>query len=314
MRKKVKKRIAAVFAVFVTFMAFTVSASAESTFLAISSDQIKAGDSFKVTISSPQTSQLMLHYDGTMVKLTGQGQASLTGNTLTITAKSATYTFEALKAGGAGFVASSDQYERSSVMVQIKESAEAPATGSKEETDADSDKGSDAGAEDSSGEEAVEPDDTAETGEDSAATASSDDTSEQTDSADTSESADTDEKTGNDTAYAKTEVSSSDLTLRELLLDRRVVVILAVMAVVIIILAFALIRSRYVYDDDFEDEAEDSDEEDTRKEIEVPDLVLKKTPDREEKTVMDVEKEKLSMPKTPVNPEKKLKLEDLNDL
>lgn len=288
-----------------------VDASAAPVILGLSSSEIKVGDSFSVSIAGASSSNLSLHYDGTMVTLTGQGGAALNGNTLTISAKSATFTFTAKQEGNAGFVASSDQYERSSAVVKI---AQASAQTSDNTQAATADNDTEAAASDN-------PDTT----DDSQTKVSSQSAS---DSADTHTSEDLQTDSEDTTVTRKHGVSSQDLTFSQLITDRRMIIVIAVLLAVIIVLIIRLTTLHYAMSDDYDDDI-DFDEEEKRiaeKEEEQRKLVEHVTEKKEKSEKLEraektsgldldgIDVEKLTMPKAPKNPNKKLKLEDLNDL
>lgn len=301
------------------FMLVPVNAFAANTILSISKSDIKTGDDFTVTVSGTETSNLSLHYDGTMVTLKSQGNATLNGNILSINAKSASFAFTAKKAGSAGFVASSDKFARSSVMINIGEAAsdttDNTTTATTDTTTTDTNAASDTKTDNSD------------------QTASTDDSSKSTDTAasDTTSASDGTVSDNTSTATAAKdypEYSTSDFSLKELVLDRRITVIIGALLAVIVVLVIMLVWSHFSayrdydeedLDDDFEDDNNESDEKINVKEQ--AEEALKKRPDfpdDEDETDRLYERlkeeEKLTMPKAPAQPEKKLHLEDLNNL
>ena len=316
--KIIAKRFASLFiAVAFLFILLPVRADAAVTILSISKNDIKTGDDFTVTISGASTSNLSLHYDGTMVTLKSQGNAALDGNTLTINAKSASFAFTAKKSGSAGFVASSDQYEKSSVLVNIGEAAaDTKKSDTSEKTDTAAADTTKKAASEKTASDKSSADDSASTD-----TTSDTNTSDKakTDTASDSLASDTTADTADNTDTAS--FSSSDLSLKELLLDRRVIVIIGALAAVIIVLIIMLLWNHYSAYRDFDEEDEEDDEEEGSAVInEKSEVHSEKKPEAFDMDDTDQlyerlkEEEKLTMPKTPVVPEKKLHLEDLNNL
>ena len=68
-----RKKFTALFTalIMVLCLMLPVDASAAPVILGLSSSEIKVGDSFSVSIAGASSSNLSLHYDGTMVTLTG---------------------------------------------------------------------------------------------------------------------------------------------------------------------------------------------------------------------------------------------------
>lgn len=305
-----KKKIAAVMALMIVVLgfAFPVNALASPVILGISTNSIKVGDSFSVSVSGADSSNLSLHYDGTMVTLTGQNGASLDGNTLTIAAKSATFTFTAKQSGSAGFVASSDKYERSSAVVSIAASTEDNA-----QTDADTSQT------DTEGTEASEND------ADTSASDSSDDKDSVSDSSEELPADTTQDVSDTDTVSQKHGTSSSDLSFKQLITDRRMTLVIAVLLAVIIALIIRITTLHYQLADlDYDDDDIDFDEEEKKisekeKEEEKKKPLEPVTEKKNEKKPVDIalddiDEEKLTMPKAPKKPNEKLKLEDLNNI
>lgn len=316
MKQTIRKITGFLAVIAVVLMLIPLDAKAADTVLSISKSDIKAGDEFSVTVSGAASSNLSLHYDGTMVTLKSKGNASLDGNTLSINAKSATFTFTAKKAGSAGFVGSSDQYAKSSAIVNIAEASSAADntdTAKKDSGSTESDK--------STEKKTKEKEDS-----DQAAATSSDDTDtdEPTDTATSGTSTDEAENADQEDSAAQQEYpsfSASDLSLRDLVTDRRVLTIIGVLVVVIIILVIRLLWihfSDYGDDDeDFSDDAIESADEEIPVRTGTQSAIKEKVNDIDDTELLYEklkEEEKLTMPKTPVVPEKKLHLEDLNNL
>lgn len=305
------------------FMLVPVNAFAANTILSISKSDIKAGDDFTVTVSGAETSNLSLHYDGTMVTLKSQGNATLNGNILSINAKSVSFAFTAKKSGSAGFVASSDKYARSSVMINIGEAAASDTTDTTATADT---KASKADTKAASNETTSDK-----TTDKSKARDAADDSAKNTDETASSEkTAASDGTVSDNTAAADVkeypEISTSDFSLKELILDRRITVIIGALAAVIVVLIIMLLWSRFSANKDYDEEVDldDDIEDDTSDEKinvkEEAETHVERKPDFSDEDATDKlyerlkEEEKLSMPKTPVVPEKKLHLEDLNNL
>lgn len=308
MNFKIRKKAYLLMAVFIlaASLFLPMDASASPVILGLSTNDIRVGDTFTVSVAGAQSSNLSLHYDGTMVSLKGQNGATLDGNTLTIAAKSASFTFEAKQEGSAGFVASSDMYDRSSAVVSIAAAAtdtnsDAAAT---ESTDADT-------SEDTTDEEASAKTDSTDT---ETVSDSTEDTSAVSDDTDSADSVDT-EKHG---------ISSSDLSFRQLILDRRMILVIAVLLAIIIVLIIRITTLHYSLDDEYESDDIDFDDNEKKlaekeKEEEQNKLVEHITedkPDRKSSEIDldEIDEEKLTMPKAPKKPNEKLKLEDLNNL
>lgn len=318
--KIIKKTTGLLIAAVFLFMLTPVNVFAANTILSISKSDIKAGDDFTVTVSGAETSNLSLHYDGTMVTLKSQGNATLNGNILSINARSASFAFTAKKSGSAGFVASSDKYARSSVRINIGEADAADTTTADTNAATDDTK--------------------------AAADTSSDNTSDKTqtkDAATDNSSKSTDSTAASDTTAASDgavsdststsadvkdypEISTSDFSLKELVLDRRITLIIGALLAVIIVLVIMLVWSHlsslkdYDEDDESDDLTDDFDDEkiNVKEQVEASSEKKPDFSDDEDETDKLYERlkeeEKLSMPKTPVVPEKKLHLEDLNNL
>lgn len=276
------------------------NAFAAQVILGLSKTDISVGDTFTVSIAGSSTSRLSLHYDGTMVSLTDQNNARLDGNTLTVTARSVSFTFKAKKQGQAGFVASSDVDSRSSVMVNIESSETA------DPEDASSEK-------DNSEEKTT---DDASTDTDATVSDSSDaDTAKQTVTEDTSASSETDNDTDDAAKYA---ITSSDLSFAALITDRRMILVIGILSAIIIALIIRLVVLHYsISDSDYE--GDDIDFDENEKQIREQEKVSDdKAAEPDEKAIiadeLGIDEEKLTMPKAPKTPNQKLKLEDLNDL
>lgn len=312
--KIIKKTTGLLIAAVFLFMLTPVNVFAANTILSISKSDIKAGDDFTVTVSGAETSNLSLHYDGTMVTLKSQGNATLNGNILSINARSASFAFTAKKSGSAGFVASSDKYARSSVRINIGEAAAADTT--TDDTKAAADTSSDNTSDKTQTKDAVTDNSSKST--DSTAASDATAASDGTVSDSTSTAADVKD-------YP--EISTSDFSLKELVLDRRITLIIGALLAVIIVLVIMLVWSHLssLKDYDEEDEepddiADDFDDEkiNVKEQVKAPSEKKPDFSDDEDETDKLYERlkeeEKLSMPKTPVVPEKKLHLEDLNNL
>lgn len=314
------RKITGFLAVAVTvFMLLPLSAWAGNTVLSVSKSDIKAGDEFTVTVSGASASNLSLHYDGTMVTLKSQGQASLDGNTLSINAKSATFTFTAKKAGSAGFVGSSDQYARSSAMISIGEAAAAkPQTAETKTEDSNEKKSSKTtDADKSTDKKSKDTEDT-----DQVVSVSTNDPDDDTDVSDAK--TDVSENTAQEDSAAQQEYpffSSADLSLKELVTDRRIIAIIGVLVAIIIILVIRLLWIHFSEYEYYDDEESEDDEEATEERVsetqKTPETKKSKNTEPDDTDALYEklkEEEKLTMPKTPVVPEKKLHLEDLNNL
>ena len=312
--KIIKKTTGLLIAAVFLFMLTPVNVFAANTILSISKSDIKAGDDFTVTVSGAETSNLSLHYDGTMVTLKSQGNATLNGNILSINARSASFAFTAKKSGSAGFVASSDKYARSSVRINIGEAAAADTT-----TD-DTKAAADTSADNTSDKTQTKD-------------AATDNSSKSTDSTAASDATAASDGTVSDSTSTAAdvkdypEISTSDFSLKELVLDRRITLIIGALLAVIIVLVIMLVWSHLssLKDYDEEDEepddiADDFDDEkiNVKEQVKAPSEKKPDFSDDEDETDKLYERlkeeEKLSMPKTPVVPEKKLHLEDLNNL
>lgn len=304
MKTKYLKRTAVSAAVLMLFLTliFPVSAYASPVILGLSTQDISVGDSFSVYVSGSAASNLSLHYDGTMVKLTGQAGASLDGNTLTIKAKSVSFTFEAIKDGSAGFVASSDAYDRSSVIVNIK----AASDGTTEVKDDNTDAGTDETVSSSSDESTSESVSTS-----SEAVSTSDIYADTTDS---------EPEDRQDDAS----ISSSDLSFKDLITDRRMILVIAVLVAIIIILIIRLATMHFNTDSGYESDDIDFDDAEARikekEDKEAEEEAVKEKPVKDEpvskakELAPEIDEEKLTMPKAPKKPAEKLKIDDLNDL
>lgn len=312
--KIIKKTTGLLIAAVFLFMLTPVNVFAANTILSISKSDIKAGDDFTVTVSGAETSNLSLHYDGTMVTLKSQGNATLNGNILSINARSASFAFTAKKSGSAGFVASSDKYARSSVRINIGEAAAADTT--TDDTKAAADTSSDNTSDKTQTKDAATDNSSKST--DSTAASDATAASDGTVSDSTSTAADVKD-------YP--EISTSDFSLKELVLDIRITLIIGALLAVIIVLVIMLVWSHLssLKDYDEEDEepddiADDFDDEkiNVKEQVKAPSEKKPDFSDDEDETDKLYERlkeeEKLSMPKTPVVPEKKLHLEDLNNL
>ena len=235
--KIIKKTTGLLIAAVFLFMLTPVNVFAANTILSISKSDIKAGDDFTVTVSGAETSNLSLHYDGTMVTLKSQGNATLNGNILSINARSASFAFTAKKSGSAGFVASSDKYARSSVRINIGEAAAADTT--TDDTKAAADTSSDNTSDKTQTKDAATDNSSKST--DSTAASDATAASDGTVSDSTSTAADVKD-------YP--EISTSDFSLKELVLDRRITLIigalLAVIIVLVINLIFQMMRMRLI--------------------------------------------------------------------
>lgn len=319
--KIIKKTTGLLIAAVFLFMLTPVNVFAANTILSISKSDIKAGDDFTVTVSGAETSNLSLHYDGTMVTLKSQGNATLNGNILSINARSASFAFTAKKSGSAGFVASSDKYARSSVRINIGEADAADTTTADTNAATDDTKAAADTSSDNTSDKTQTKDAATDNSSKSAdSTAASDATaaSDGTVSDSTSTAADVKD-------YP--EISTSDFSLKELVLDRRITLIIGALLAVIIVLVIMLVWSHLssLKDYDEEDEepddiADDFDDEkiNVKEQVKAPSEKKPDFSDDEDETDKLYERlkeeEKLSMPKTPVVPEKKLHLEDLNNL
>lgn len=317
--KIIKKTTGLLIAAVFLFMLAPVNVFAANTILSISKSDIKAGDDFTVTISGTETSNLSLHYDGTMVTLKSQGNATLNGNILSINAKSASFAFTAKKSGSAGFVASSDKFARSSVRINIGEAADTTTADTNASTD-DTKAAADTSSDNTSDKTQTKD-------------AATDNSSKSTDSTAASDAtAASDGAVSDSTSTAADvkdypEISTSDFSLKELVLDRRITLIIGALLAVIIVLVIMLVWSHLssLKDYDEEDEepddiADDFDDEkiNVKEQVKAPSEKKPDFSDDEDETDKLYERlkeeEKLSMPKTPVVPEKKLHLEDLNNL
>lgn len=308
--KKKMYAIAAVLILAVT-LALPVDALASPVILGLSTNDIKVGDTFTVSLSGAESSNLSLHYDGTMVTLKDQKGATLDGNTLTIPAKSVSFTFTAKQEGNAGFVASSDKFERSSAVVKIAAGAASDTSDDTQTAAAATDENSDAGT------------------DNDADTASASQSSVSDSSAEVSSSSDTAEQVSDDdeTDISKHGISSSDLSFKQLILDRRMILVIAVLLAVIIILIIRITTLHYAltgtdYDDDDidfdENEKNIAEKEEEEKNRLVEHVTDRNNESQQPKTPYDpdfeIDEEKLTMPKAPKRPNEKLKLEDLNNL
>ncbi|HAP02661.1 MAG TPA: hypothetical protein DCQ87_01215 [Lachnospiraceae bacterium] len=315
--KIIKKTTGLLIAAVFLFMLAPVNVFAANTILSISKSDIKAGDDFTVTISGTETSNLSLHYDGTMVTLKSQGNATLNGNILSINAKSASFAFTAKKSGSAGFVASSDKFARSSVRINIGEAADTTTADTNASTD-------DTKAADTSSDNTSDKTQTKD--------AATDDSSKSTDSTAASDTTAASDGAVSDSTSTSAdvkdypEISTSDFSLKELVLDRRITLIIGALLAVIIVLVIMLVWSHlsslkdYDEDDESDDLTDDFDDEkiNVKEQVEASSEKKPDFSDDEDETDKLYERlkeeEKLSMPKTPVVPEKKLHLEDLNNL
>lgn len=284
MKRFFKNGIYAFIAALLLFAAMPVSAQAAQVILAVSGGDIKVGDTFTVSMTAPSSSKLSLHYDGTMVTPVSMNGAALDGNTLSISARSISFTFEAKASGGAGFVASSDSYDRSSVVVDIAKAAEtAENTENVENTDN------------------TEKSETVETTE--------------TDKTTKKDDTDTSQKKTKKTAAAVKPTqdtapiiySSESLSFRELITDRRMVLVTGILLAIIIVLIIRITVLKSSSDDTGYDYAEEEEEN------EVPDIRINED-DKIKPEVPEIDEEKLTMPKPPKKPAGKLRLEDLNDI
>lgn len=315
--KIIKKTTGLLIAAVFLFMLAPVNVFAANTILSISKSDIKAGDDFTVTISGTETSNLSLHYDGTMVTLKSQGNATLNGNILSINARSASFAFTAKKSGSAGFVASSDKFARSSVRINIGEAADTTTADTNASTD-------DTKAADTSSDNTSDKTQTKD--------AATDDSSKSTDSTAASDTTAASDGAVSDSTSTSAdvkdypEISTSDFSLKELVLDRRITLIIGALLAVIIVLVIMLVWSHlsslkdYDEDDESDDLTDDFDDEkiNVKEQVEASSEKKPDFSDDEDETDKLYERlkeeEKLSMPKTPVVPEKKLHLEDLNNL
>lgn len=318
--KIIKKTTGLLIAAVFLFMLTPVNVFAANTILSISKSDIKAGDDFTVTVSGAETSNLSLHYDGTMVTLKSQGNATLNGNILSINARSASFAFTAKKSGSAGFVASSDKYARSSVRINIGEADAADTTTADTNASTDDTKAADTSSDNTSDKTQTKD-------------AATDNSSKSTDSTAASDATAASDGTVSDSTSTAAdvkdypEISTSDFSLKELVLDRRITLIIGALLAVIIVLVIMLVWSHLssLKDYDEEDEepddiADDFDDEkiNVKEQVKAPSEKKPDFSDDEDETDKLYERlkeeEKLSMPKTPVVPEKKLHLEDLNNL
>lgn len=315
--KIIKKTTGLLIAAVFLFMLTPVNVFAANTILSISKSDIKAGDDFTVTVSGAETSNLSLHYDGTMVTLKSQGNATLNGNILSINARSASFAFTAKKSGSAGFVASSDKFARSSVRINIGEAADTTTADTNASTD-------DTKAADTSSDNTSDKTQTKD--------AATDDSSKSTDSTAASDTTAASDGAVSDSTSTSAdvkdypEISTSDFSLKELVLDRRITLIIGALLAVIIVLVIMLVWSHlsslkdYDEDDESDDLTDDFDDEriNVKEQAEASSEKKPDFSDDEDETDKLYERlkeeEKLSMPKTPVVPEKKLHLEDLNNL
>ena len=319
--KIIKKTTGLLIAAVFLFMLTPVNVFAANTILSISKSDIKAGDDFTVTVSGAETSNLSLHYDGTMVTLKSQGNATLNGNILSINARSASFAFTAKKSGSAGFVASSDKYARSSVRINIGEADAADTTTADTNAATDDTKAAADTSSDNTSDKTQTKD------------AATDNSSKSTDSTAASDASAASDGTVSDSTSTAAdvkdypEISTSDFSLKELVLDRRITLIIGALLAVIIVLVIMLVWSHLssLKDYDEEDEepddiADDFDDEkiNVKEQVKAPSEKKPDFSDDEDETDKLYERlkeeEKLSMPKTPVVPEKKLHLEDLNNL
>lgn len=319
--KIIKKTTGLLIAAVFLFMLTPVNVFAANTILSISKSDIKAGDDFTVTVSGAETSNLSLHYDGTMVTLKSQGNATLNGNILSINARSASFAFTAKKSGSAGFVASSDKYARSSVRINIGEADAADTTTADTNASTDDTKAAADTSSDNTSDKTQTKD------------AATDNSSKSTDSTAASDATAASDGTVSDSTSTAAdvkdypEISTSDFSLKELVLDRRITLIIGALLAVIIVLVIMLVWSHLssLKDYDEEDEepddiADDFDDEkiNVKEQVKAPSEKKPDFSDDEDETDKLYERlkeeEKLSMPKTPVVPEKKLHLEDLNNL
>ena len=319
--KIIKKTTGLLIAAVFLFMLTPVNVFAANTILSISKSDIKAGDDFTVTVSGAETSNLSLHYDGTMVTLKSQGNATLNGNILSINARSASFAFTAKKSGSAGFVASSDKYARSSVRINIGEADAADTTTADTNAATDDTKAAADTSSDNTSDKTQTKD------------AATDNSSKSTDSTAASDATAASDGTVSDSTSTAAdvkdypEISTSDFSLKELVLDRRITLIIGALLAVIIVLVIMLVWSHLssLKDYDEEDEepddiADDFDDEkiNIKEQVKAPSEKKPDFSDDEDETDKLYERlkeeEKLSMPKTPVVPEKKLHLEDLNNL
>ena len=317
--KIIKKTTGLLIAAVFLFMLTPVNVFAANTILSISKSDIKAGDDFTVTVSGAETSNLSLHYDGTMVTLKSQGNATLNGNILSINARSASFAFTAKKSGSAGFVASSDKYARSSVRINIGEADAADTTTADTNAATDDTKAADTSSDNTSDKTQTKD-------------AATDNSSKSTDSTAASDATAASDGTVSDSTSTAAdvkdypEISTSDFSLKELVLDRRITLIIGALLAVIIVLVIMLVWSHlsslkdYDEDDESDDLTDDFDDEkiNVKEQVEASSEKKPDFSDDEDETDKLYERlkeeEKLSMPKTPVVPEKKLHLEDLNNL
>lgn len=307
MKRSLMKNIYILIAALMVFVMFPVSAQASQVILAVSGNDIKVGDSFTVSMTGASSSKMSLHYDGTMVTPKSMNGASLDGNTLTVTARSVSFTFEAKQAGGAGFVASSDAFAKSSVVVNIAEAAE----NTQDKTVQESEK-----KEETDKKPANDTNDKDKSSQSSSSSEKSKSTSSDSSTADN----DTKKPQPAQSSDSQIAVSSDSLTFRQLITDRRMILVTGVLLAIIIalIIRITVLRSElgnsdYGTDDiDFDDNEEKIRAEEKRLEREIHEEPeeIKNVPLED----LEIDEAKLTMPKPPKKPATKLRLEDLNDL
>ncbi|MQN00540.1 MAG: hypothetical protein DUD27_06005 [Lachnospiraceae bacterium] len=226
MKKSIRKLMASFMAVAaVIFILLPVNAKAARPVISVSNTEVKVGDEFTVTVSGTAASRLSLSFDPSKVTLKSRGNATYSGNTVSLYAQSASFTFTAKETGFSYLIANSSTYGRSSAKVNISE-----ATADTKKTT-----------------------DTKKTAATVASTATSKTTDKKTTSTKKASSDASKTVKSSDAGSTKNlsdneSFTSSDLSFKELLLDRRMLVVLAVLVVIILILAIRLIRIHVLYD------------------------------------------------------------------
>ncbi len=270
-------------------------AQASPVVLSFSTNDVSVGDSFSVTVAGASSSNLSLHYDGTMVTLKSQGRATLDGNTLSISGRSATFTFEAKQQGNAGFVASSNMYPRSSAVIGIKE---AVSKDTDEKVSNDTEQTENEGKEDKKEDAVVK------------------ETSSEKDTENNSKKAKA-EADHSGSSVEKHDISSSDLSFKQLILDRRMLILTGLLLAIIIVLIIRLTLLHFAVYGDYEGDDIDFDDEETKRSDTDQIASAEKTDQKKFSGDLDlgeIDEEKLTMPKAPKRPNKKLELSDLNKL
>ncbi|MEE3481096.1 MAG: hypothetical protein VZQ80_03795 [Lachnospiraceae bacterium] len=118
---------AAIFAAAILFGTVTTAFAAGTSQLAFSKSNVTVGDSFTVTVTASGRANMTLKYSSSYVTLTDSKGASTTGNSVTFTATTLTFTFQASAAGKADFIVSSPDGSVTGCSASLTVAGQAPA-------------------------------------------------------------------------------------------------------------------------------------------------------------------------------------------